>query len=90
MYRWVDNIWYPFYYFVEPTKHILHKHTEIHEGTSYTKPERYLLIRCCKCNKIYFLGKVTEMYGRDGGWWHECIECALDSMTNAYMKLLPK
>lgn len=79
--RMLEILYWNTLFFVEPAKYILPKHNLKDYGIGYTAPRRTLAFRCCRCNHIYILGQATEMYGHDSGWWHECVRCALASMT---------
>jgi len=45
-------------------------------GNGCTRPLWNVLMRCCRCGKRRIFARAVEMYGRDGGWWHECLRCA--------------
>lgn len=53
------------------------------EGRGYAGPERVLLMHCDRCGMRRIAAQWVEMHPAmfGDGWWHECLTCALSSMT---------
>ena len=62
--------------------HYRRHETPVPDGGGHSGPERRLYQQCCRCGRFRILGKFVEMYGALlNGWWYECLDCALASMT---------
>ncbi len=57
--------------------------TAEHVGVGYSGSERVLLMKCDRCGMRRLAGQQVEMHPQEfgDGWWHECLRCALASMT---------
>ncbi len=49
-------------------------------GRSWSEAHSYWVWRCCKCGRFRVYGQAVEMYGETGGWWRECLTCAIETV----------
>ncbi len=63
-----------------------HPRHSVPVGAGYSGPTRRLYQRCCRCHRFRLLGRFVEMYGPKlgDGWWYECVECALATVTTRW------
>lgn len=57
-------------------------------GVGYTRPQRRLYQRCCRCGTFRILGEFVEMHSFRS-WWYSCLHCALADMTNLVERSAP-